>query len=490
MNTTARMESTGKRGRIHVSQETASLLQNAGKSQWLIPRRDAVEAKGKGKLVTYWVNLVESDNVSVSSAVQYRWSDPEQHDWIDEDDKEARLVNWNVEVMTGFLKEIQARRRKKPAALNESVLTKSNCPLDDVKEVITLPAFSGSGISRVDGNAVKSLDPKVIDQLRQFVTKIAKLYRSNPFHNFEHASHVCMSVMKLMSRIVAPEMQTSKQKTGESVESMLHDHTYGITSDPLTHFACAFSALIHDADHSGVANPQLIQEDPTLALKYNNRSVAEQNSLDLAWSLLFQDRFSDLRKAIFGTEAELIRFRELVVNGVMATDISDKDLKALRNGRWAKAFDESEPQHSKKLTRVAINRKATIVIEHLIQASDVAHTMQHWHVYRKWNQRLFEEMYVAYQEGRLQQDPQTFWYKGEIGFFDFYIIPLAKKLKECGVFGVSSEEYLNYALKNREEWEARGREVVAEMVAEIQSKEDTAETTLVQVEVSDGLLTV
>jgi hypothetical protein len=25
---------------------------------------------------------------------------------------------------------------------------------------------------------------------------------------------------------------------------------------------------------------------------------------------------------------------------------------------------------------------------------------------------------------------------GEIGFFDFYVIPLAKKLKECGVFGV------------------------------------------------------
>jgi 3'5'-cyclic nucleotide phosphodiesterase len=30
------------------------------------------------------------------------------------------------------------------------------------------------------------------------------------------------------------------------------------------------------------------------------------------------------------------------------------------------------------------NRKATIVIEHIIQASDIAHTMQHWHIYRKW----------------------------------------------------------------------------------------------------------
>ena len=64
----------------------------------------------------------------------------------------------------------------------------------------------------------------------------------------------------------------------------------------------------------------------------------------------------------------------------------------------------------------------------------------------------------------MDQDPSLNWYKGEIGFFDFYIIPLAKKLKECGVFGVSSDEYLSYALQNRKEWEARGEGIVAEMV--------------------------
>jgi len=63
------------------------------------------------------------------------------------------------------------------------------------------------------------------------------------------------------------------------------------------------------------------------------------------------------------------------------------------------------------------------VIEHLIQASDVAHTMQHWHIYRRWNQRLFEE--VAYKDGRSETDPSLNWYKGEIGLFDFYILPLA-----------------------------------------------------------------
>ena len=238
----------------------------------------------------------------------------------------------------------------------------------------------------------------------------------------------------------------------------MHDHTYGITSDPLTRFAVVFSALIHDVDHLGVPNAQLVKEKHPIADLYQDKSVAEQNSIDLAWDLLMESRFENLRQQIYTTEAEFKRFRQLVVNTVLATDIMDKDLKELRNKRWADAFEIQQEGPE------AINRKATIVIEHLIQASDVAHTMQHWHIYRKWNERLFQEMYQAWQNGRLDQDPSLNWYKGEIGFFDFYIIPLAKKLKECGVFGVSSDEYLSYALQNRKEWEARGEGIVAEMV--------------------------
>jgi hypothetical protein len=76
--------------------------------------------------------------------------------------------------------------------------------------------------------------------------------------------------------------------------------------------------------------------------------------------------------------------------------------------------------------------------------------------------------------GRAKMDPSINWYKGEIGFFDFYIIPLAKKLKDCGVFGVSSDEYLGYAMKNRAEWEIRGEEIVSEMIERIKGKIWTA----------------
>jgi hypothetical protein len=90
--------------------------------------------------------------------------------------------------------------------------------------------------------------------------------------------------------------------------------------------------------------------------------------------------------------------------------------------------------------------------------------MQHWHIYQRWNQRLFNEMYTAYKNGRSEKDPSEGWYRGELWFFDNYVIPLAKKLKECGVFGVSSDEYLNYATENREEWKRKGRSIVEGMV--------------------------
>ena len=130
----------------------------------------------------------------------------------------------------------------------------------------------------------------------------------------------------------------------------------------------------------------------------------------------------------------------------------------MRKGRWNRAFNEGHNDS---------DLRATIVIEHIIQASDVSHTMQHWHIYRKWNERLFLEMYTAFKQGRMAKNPADFWYHGEIGFFDNYVIPLAKKLEQCGVFGVSSDECLNYASQNRLEWEARGQDVVKSIMEKV-----------------------
>ena len=55
----------------------------------------------------------------------------------------------------------------------------------------------------------------------------------------------------------------------------------------------------------------------------------------------------------------------------LLVDIFDKELNDLRKMRWHKAFETSAGSKDDDL-------RATIVMEHIIQASDVAHTMQHW----------------------------------------------------------------------------------------------------------------
>jgi hypothetical protein len=488
---------------IHISHETAELLKGSGKGDWVTARAEKVVAKGKGEMQTYFLGFKGSSGNSTVSGSSDQGSGPEASDQMEkvtasvpqtghgasedgsdwerliktDSEKHQRLVNWNAEVLSRTLREIVAQREASnveaaPEAtlktLENAKLRRANRVIEEVEEIVTLPAFDAKASMNLKDPDLVDLGENVTAQLREYVELISAMYQDNPFHNFEHASHVITSTVKLLSRIAAPDLQSEDNE--DNAEKNLHDHTYGITSDPLTQFACIFAALVHDIDHPGVPNDQLIKEKASLAAVYNDKSIAEQNSVDLAWDLLMDEAFIDLRRCIYKTESEFKRFRTFVVNAVMATDIMDKDLKALRNGRWEKAFNGDQEENLQE----AVNSKATIVIEHLLQASDVAHTMQHWHIYRKWNARLFEEMYKAYAEGRAETDPSEFWYKGEMGFFDFYIIPLAKKLQDCGVFGVSSYEYLNYAKQNRREWESRGQELVAEMVRSLQSEMPTS----------------
>jgi hypothetical protein len=74
--------------------------------------------------------------------------------------------------------------------------------LNEVKEIIHLPEFAASN----QDNLNRSISAKKQwRSSRDYVSIIATMYRDNPFHNFEHASHVTMSVVKLLSRIVAPD---------------------------------------------------------------------------------------------------------------------------------------------------------------------------------------------------------------------------------------------------------------------------------------------
>lgn len=221
--------------------------------------------------------------------------------------------------------------------------------------------------------------------------------KSDTPHTITFLSHVTMSSVKLLKRIVTPDGIDYTDANVKAIASDLHAHTFGITTDPLCQFAVTMACLIHDVDHTGVGNPQLAKENPILGEKYQQQSIAEQNSVDIAWDLLMEHKYKALQHYIFTNEKELKRFRQYLVNLVCATDIFNKDQKSMREDRWNKAFSMAEfgttstrestmssDNTTSELTAdsgthyesEAFNRKATIVLEHIIQAADVSHTMQ------------------------------------------------------------------------------------------------------------------
>jgi 3'5'-cyclic nucleotide phosphodiesterase len=325
------------------------------------------------------------------------------------DPKTKRLVEWNADILLRLLRQVTANRQSVGVpsdsiddmkVAEDNLIKRGGIVFDELADTISLPAYD-SRAHKQDAGSIH-VDQAVASQLRHYVASIASMYRTeNKFHNFEHCSHVTMSVNKLLNRIIGKQ----KGEKGGEEEYV----SYGILNDPVTQFAVVLSALVHDvgmsfqplvsislscpvlsrtsfchtvSDHYGVPNAQLVNEGASIAEKYRGKSVLEQNSVDVAWELLMDDSYTDLRRAIYCNKEELKRFRQIVVATVMATDIADAELKNQRNERWAKVFDGRDSDCSSE--KEAADRKAIIVIEHIIQASDVAHTMQHWHIYRKW----------------------------------------------------------------------------------------------------------
>ena len=488
MNTAARMESTSERNKIQISSATADLLRGTEVGHLVKKRENKIFVKGKGEMQTYWISRSaksrrnkakssgdEKDKLDV--VMDYGGTDDhdmEQMVHVDEDStckvaddfedeeeayfdgashenlntKKSRLVEWNVEVLAKMIQQILAARNNgksgkidesewaaKINAAEEEMTSGGNAEtvLDEFVPIIPLKRFDANDMATRRRPSSVEIDPQVKCQLRNYLSNIADMYQeANPFHNFEHASHVTASVKKLLSRIVQVDEgkyldggRRQPSRRGFDLQD-LAGHSYGITSDPLTQFSVVFSAVIHDVDHPGVPNTQLVKEN-TRNAQFYKKSIAEQNSVDLAWHMLMGDEYSLLRSCIYQNEEELKRFRQLVVNTVLATDICDKELQALRKNRWESAFNSEDTAAGKEEATVFNeDRKATIVIEHLIQASDVSHTMQHWHIYKDWNQKFFMECYGAFREGRADSDPSLGWYKGEIGFFDFYIVSVLR----------------------------------------------------------------
>jgi len=186
MNTARSMEASGIPNRVQVSQETADLLISQGKGMWLSQRKDPVIAKGKGELVTFFVDRKKDtnpDHSNGSSVGDLSGSAVEVTTF-------HRITDWTTEVLAGILKEMIVSRRtsgipRAPkahlAALERDVTlrneARSTTVIDEVQEIIELPEYRHKR-DRGPGDDVV-LDPIVVEELRDFVRTIARRYNDN-----------------------------------------------------------------------------------------------------------------------------------------------------------------------------------------------------------------------------------------------------------------------------------------------------------------------
>jgi hypothetical protein len=99
--------------------------------------------------------------------------------------------------------------------------------------------------------------------------------------------------------------------------------------------------------------------------------------------------------------------------------------------------------------------KMTVVMETLMTAADVAHNLQGWDHMAKWSARLYMELRRAYQAKR-GGDPQYRWFENQIGFLESYLLPLAHRLEDTGVFGKAGPDFGRIVEDNRDTWLTHG----------------------------------
>ncbi|CAB9512395.1 natriuretic peptide receptor 2 [Seminavis robusta] len=522
VNVATELNTTSVRHRIHVSSATAELLVKAGKRKW-IKKREPLNTTTKSdgdEMDTYWVvfpslrrNFVKqpqldsdvlfprasSEEASVA-ATDCSPVCPERRNVLGDVENnfifavspisrsanKKRLVDWVLKLLLEQLNRVvEANRRiqKCDEMQSNNLIRRDNAflenfsdgkvrPLEEVVDAVHLKRQSTveddcsflSGSSPTNAAKV-DVASKVGQQLEAMVVRIASHFRDDlPYHNFEKAAYTAMSVQKLLIRCMVSDdsAKIDSLDVGSSHNSQNSVQLYMADIDPLSQFAIFFAALISDIAECGKSNRQLAEEKPHVCEMYGGESVKEQMSTNTGWDILMDPCYKDLQECLFSTEEDLFRFRCLVCNCVLATDHFNGKAQAWRNRRWDKAFHVY--CDNLRLHEGDLDLKATVVIEALVQASDISNTLQHWDVYLDWQERLFREKNLAFDAGVCTgSNPVETWYEDELAFLGKHAVPLAKRLAEAKVFGASSSECLNHALNNQKRWSNQGKQLVKDM---------------------------
>ncbi|GAB6029658.1 hypothetical protein CHUAL_005392 [Chamberlinius hualienensis] len=227
-------------------------------------------------------------------------------------------------------------------------------------------------------------------------------YRDKPYHNRMHAADVLHAVFYLTTQPIPgfthlpledspPPVQ--KSENGSSSPGLVQrqsfnaEDTYGIMGanlPALELMALYTAAAMHDYDHPGRTNAFLVTTYAPQAILYNDRSVLENHHAAAAWNLfLSKPEYNFLCHL---DKAEFKRFRFLVIEAILATDLK-RHFEILAEFN-AKANDEDAPGIDWNLESDRL-----LAMEMCIKLADINGPCKRHDIHVQWTKRIADEFY-------------------------------------------------------------------------------------------------
>lgn len=194
--------------------------------------------------------------------------------------------------------------------------------------------------------------------LREFVGKVSRNYKNNPYHNFHHAVDTVNTVAWMITRPVLSQGLPAHFR-----------------------FLLLLSALIHDVGHPGHNNMWEVQTGSDLARKYNNVAVLEKHSYDVLCAILDEPRYDVLAGCDADTRREWMQIVESVV---LATDfaVHRQFLDEFRTYVGEHEPDLADPEYRLWIARA------------IMKAADIANTSKPFPDAQVWGERVMMEFWA------------------------------------------------------------------------------------------------
>lgn len=462
VNLASRMESNSQPIKIQCSDFTSCLLTDAPNYTFDLKRREElINMKGKGLTQTHWIQGVTGGrDAHLLGLRDLEWGASARklviQNPLSSNKKDCNNGDSSSHVVDPFVQCM---------ALSEQSWNRIGLPDSTLVRATSDPHTMVSRISSIleyrlslAFNNPGAISDQVKKEISEYVKIICDKYNDVHFHNFEHASHITISMNKLVDLFQKKKVKlenerssahhgktartrrnnnnnkntgadscdsNSSQEDSEEEEEEVSSLTLNNSS---IYFVLLFATLIHDVEHTGKTNEALSDEGHKFAKKYPNGSFQECNSIDVSLKLLAKRKFRNLRQMIYRIISKE-SFEMLLKWSLLATDIMCKKNNSVCLERFHRAYDVKQQQREQRgrkkkndllsqsfstqdtslsfdslqrnlEEKLIMDPTQRVAIENIIQLADISHCCQCWETFTKWNYRLYKECMNNYEIGR------------------------------------------------------------------------------------------